>query len=234
MSHFLKSFQWVIMPCFLAVFTIMSPLSAHAKTNGLYHEASAASGADFYQYERSYSHNGKLTQWAELKSKLADERSRFAGKCLEYGEFCLPVSWGEHIDKMKTMSLNKKLDYANRLINQYRYATDKRVYGTTDYWATPLELATQKQGDCEDHAIAKFAILIAAGVPEDSLRILILQNTREHFKHAILTVSTGNEVLFLDDQKANVMASTQVPYYQPIYSLNFNGWWLHQQSLAGL
>lgn len=226
MSHFLKHFQWLI-----AIF-LLAALPAQASE--LYHQASVSSGVDFYRYERSYSHSGKLAQWSDLKSKLADESSRFAGKCSQYGEFCLPAAWDEHIDKMKSMSLQKKLDYANRLINQYHYASDKKTYGRGDYWATPLELATQRKGDCEDHAIAKFAILIAAGVPENSLRVLILQNTREHFKHAILTVSVGSELFFLDDQKANVMTPNQVPYYQPIYSLNFSGWWLHEQSMAGL
>lgn len=225
MSHFLKHFQWVIALCLFA---------GPAFANELYHEASVSSGADFYRYERSYSHSGKLVQWTELKSKLADESSRFAGKCSQYGDFCLPASWDEHIEKMKSMPVHKKLDYANRLINQYHYSSDKKIYGRTDYWATPLEMATQRKGDCEDHAIAKFAILIAAGVPENSLRILILQNTREHFKHAILTVSSDGGLFFLDDQKAKVMTPDQVPYYQPIYSLNSNGWWLHEQNLAGL
>lgn len=233
MGHFLRHFQWVICAC---VFAFLPSLT-HAETSELYHPVSVspdAAAADFYSHNSTRSDSGRIIEWANLKSKLSDESSRFAGKCVQYGEFCLPASWSEHIEKMRNMSFAKKLDYANRLINQYRYASDRKTYGVNDYWATPLELATQRQGDCEDHAIAKFAILLAAGVPEDSLRLLILQNTREHFRHAILTVSASDNLYMLDDQKGKVLTPDDVPYYQPIYSLNFDALWLHKQDFAGL
>jgi predicted transglutaminase-like cysteine proteinase len=235
MSVFLKNFQGRIAPMAAMLAICFMPHTAHTvQANDLYHQASFAPGAQFFDYEKEYSHRGKLVQWEELTSKLQDETSRFAGQCSQYGEFCLPKSWDEHIEKMRAMPIQKKLDYANRLINQYHYATDRKIYGTTDYWATPLEIATQGKGDCEDHAISKFAILLAAGVPEKSMRILILNNTREHYKHAILTVATSSGVMYLDDQKAQVKSADNVPYYQPIYSLNFDAWWLHERNMAGL
>lgn len=233
MGNFLKHFQWVICACALAYL----PGMALAETSELYHQVSVspdAAAADFYSQNSTRSDSSRIIEWTKLKSKLADESSRFAGKCVQYGEFCLPASWSEHIDKMRNMPFTKKLDYANRLINQYRYASDRKTYGINDYWATPLELATQRQGDCEDHAIAKFAVLLATGVPEENLRLLILQNTRDHYRHAILTVSANDNLFMLDDQKRNVLTPDDVPYYQPIYSLNFDALWLHSQSFAGL
>ena len=91
-----------------------------------------------------------------------------------------------------------------------------------------------KRGDCKDHAIGKFAILLASGIPEESLRILVLHNTKDHYLHAILMVSTDEGLFYLDDQKSRVLTPSSVPYYHPIYSINFDGWWLHEEKLARL
>ena len=74
------------------------------------------------------------------------------------------------------------LDEASRLkpINQFfdrniRYAEDIDTWGVPDYWASPLELLTKGQGDCEDYVIAKYFSLIAAGVPSDKLRLVYVR-----------------------------------------------------------
>lgn len=232
------SISALILIAIIGAFPVSARAAAHeevgvsAAPSDLYHETSVTGGSAFLPGE--HEHSGQIAGWEDMTSRLADESSRFKGQCHQYGEFCLPLSWDEHIQKMRSMPMQKRLDYANRLINQYRYASDTRTYGIYNYWATPLELATKKQGDCKHHAVAKFAILLASGVPESQLRILVLNNSREHYMHAILMVSTGQGVFVLDDQRPNVMTMNDVPFYHPIYSINFDGWWLHEERMAGL
>jgi len=224
---------WIFILMFSVIFP---PLAEAARHDDLGTDTAQASGfipaSQFLPNESA--HSGQLTPWESMTDRLADERVRFHGQCKEYGDFCLPLAWEEHIQKMRGMPLTTRLDYANRLINQYRYAVDMQVYGVKNYWSTPLELATQKRGDCKDHAIAKFALLIASGVPEKALRVLVLHNNREHYLHAILMVSTDQGLFYLDDQKTKLLTPRDVPYYQPIYSINFDGWWLHENRMASL
>lgn len=49
--------------------------------------------------------------------------------------------------------------------------TDSRIWGRSDYWATPAELLCASGGDTEDFAIAKYFALSEMGVPEDRLRL---------------------------------------------------------------
>ena len=43
--------------------------------------------------------------------------------------------------------------------------------------------------------------------------------------HAILSVYYKGKILLLDNQIAQVVDSRNVRHYQPIYSVNENGWW---------
>lgn len=85
-------------------------------------------------------------------------------------------------------------------------------------------------GDCEDYAISKYASLRALGVPEDRMRIVILQDTAKNIPHAILAVYADNGILILDNQIKTVKRDTEISNYRPIYSINRQGWWLHKSS----
>lgn len=62
----------------------------------------------------------------------------------------------------------------------YRYiqlATDSRIWGRGDYWATPADTLCVGSGDTEDFAIAKYFALAEIGIPEDRLRLTYAQST---------------------------------------------------------
>ena len=64
----------------------------------------------------------------------------------------------------------------HKLINsRIRYVSDLRA---DDHWSTPLSTLLRGGGDCEDHALLKRALLLAAGTPETDLRLLILRTSR--------------------------------------------------------
>jgi len=126
----------------------------------------------------------------------------------------------------KGMPLNKMVSSVNTLMNGKRYITDSRNYGQTDYWATPVEFLS-KGGDCEDFAIAKYTALRMLGVPENRMRIAIVQDLQKNIPHAILIVYTDDGAKILDNQIKTAVNAGSVRHYKPIFSINQQAWWLH-------
>jgi len=127
---------------------------------------------------------------------------------------------------LKDAPLLAKVEAVNTHYNKVRYIEDKNNYGTSDYWAMPVEF-TRVGGDCEDYVLAKYAALKELGVSEDKLRMVILQDTLKNLPHAILVVYTADGAKFLDNQFKTVKDVDGFTRYAPIYSINRTGWWRH-------
>lgn len=56
--------------------------------------------------------------------------------------------------------------------NHMQRASDARIWGKSDYWATPSELLRAGAGDCEDIAAAKYFALRELSVPSTRLRLV--------------------------------------------------------------
>jgi len=135
--------------------------------------------------------------------------------------------WKNSLRPLKGRSIEDMAKGVNDLMNARPYIEDMPNYGISDYWADPLEFLT-RGGDCEDFAIAKYASLRMLGVPEDRLRVSIVKDMQKGIAHAILIVYTDTDALILDNQSQQVRSSTMVSRYQPIFSINREGWWLHK------
>lgn len=120
----------------------------------------------------------------------------------------------------------RQLRQVNGRINDVRYRTDDRNYGTEDYWATPDQFFA-RGGDCEDYAIAKYFALRELGFAADDLRIAVVRDQRAREVHAVLIAFIGTEAYVLDNKSRDVRASRSIGHYQPYYTINENGWWLH-------
>ncbi|MCK6417481.1 MAG: transglutaminase-like cysteine peptidase [Alphaproteobacteria bacterium] len=127
---------------------------------------------------------------------------------------------------LAALSLKDMAAAVNALMNKQPYIADQENWGRSDYWATPVEFL-DKGGDCEDFAIAKYAALRALGVPEERLRLAIVQDTQRDMPHAVLAVYTPQGVFVLDNQIKTLVAAEQAGRYRPIYSINRQSWWLH-------
>ena len=138
----------------------------------------------------------------------------------------------QDLQALKGMPMNKMVTRVNDMMNAKRYVTDKANYGKTDYWATPVEFF-KKGGDCEDFAIAKYTALRALGVPENRLRIAIVQDLKKNIPHAVLIVYTDQGPMLLDNQIKTAMKADRVSHYKPIFSINQNAWWLHTAPKGG-
>ena len=87
-------------------------------------------------------------------------------------------------------------------------------------------------GDCEDFAIAKYMMLRAYGVPEERLRLAIVNDTKKGIHHAILIVYTDRGPIFLDNQIKDTLYTASSNRYVPIFSINGSSWWLHEKPSA--
>lgn len=129
-------------------------------------------------------------------------------------------------EKFRSMPLAKKVSAVNDYVNEVRYIEDKNNFGQSDYWATPAEFFA-RGGDCEDFAIAKYAILRELGVPESQMRLAIVQDKIKNIPHAILIVYTDTGPMMLDNQIKRASHASRINRYKPIYSINAEGWWRH-------
>ncbi len=148
-------------------------------------------------------------KWTEILVKLEDVS--FKPSQLEQF-FALPVA--------------AKVAAVNEYVNKITYIEDKDNYGQNDYWATPEEFFA-RGGDCEDFAIAKYALLKKLGITEDRMRLAIVQDTVKNIPHAVLIVYTDDGAMVLDNQSRQTKQMADVTRYKPIYSINSNGWWRH-------
>ena len=121
-----------------------------------------------------------------------------------------------------------KLSFINSSVNHaIAYRKDSVVYGKLDYWAKPSEILEHRAGDCEDFAILKMAALLRAGIPAQSMSLVVLQDRKRGFFHAVLSVSTGSGVFILDSLSNVVSRDSDLPDYVPLYSFSTDRAWIH-------
>ena len=142
---------------------------------------------------------------------------------------CRKKEWEAVIDRLRDKDLMTQLREINTEMNDKRYVTDPVNWNLPDYWATPFQFL-RKNGDCEDYAIAKYMALRDLGVPIDDMRIVVLNDLNLGIAHAILAVYVNGKPYILDNQISKVVPANSIHHYQPVYSINENGWWLHRTS----
>lgn len=117
----------------------------------------------------------------------------------------------------------------NTLINAVPYRTDQEVYGVSDYWATPVEMLAANGGDCEDHAIAKLAVLKQAGISEDKLRLVVGIDTATGKAHAMAVVELDGIAYVLDGRTNRVVAWGGAElHFKPLYAAGFHKAWIYR------
>jgi len=123
---------------------------------------------------------------------------------------------------------SEKLSFVNSGINHMiAYRKDSVVYGKLDYWAKPGEALAKRAGDCEDFAILKMTALLRAGIPAQSMALVVLQDRKRVFFHAVLSVSTGSGAFILDSLNNTVLRDSDLPDYVPLYSFSTDRAWIH-------
>lgn len=115
-----------------------------------------------------------------------------------------------------------QLEAVNAYVNAHvRFVDDSVQFGVGDRWMAPSETLSRGRGDCEDYAIAKRAMLRAAGMAEKDLYLVVLKDLTRRADHAVLVVRAAGRFLVLDNGTDRIVDSANVRDYRPI--LTFTG-----------
>lgn len=165
-------------------------------------------------------------------ARKTDYSQMFGADCVQSGLAGCDSHFANKIrgiaDQVAGLSDREMLNLVNRTVNgAMTYKSDDAVWGTSDYWATPIEMARKGAGDCEDFAIAKYWALRNLGMPDDKLQLVLLQDTRRQLFHAVLIAHTGSGAYVLDNVSNRLLVDTDIAQYQPIMSFTGERSYIH-------
>ncbi|RUX96275.1 transglutaminase-like cysteine peptidase [Mesorhizobium sp. M7D.F.Ca.US.004.01.2.1] len=144
------------------------------------------------------------------------------------------AAFADMISAAQGKGFSEKLSFVNSSVNRLiAYRKDSVVYGKLDYWAKPSEILERRAGDCEDFAILKMTALLRAGIPTQSMALVVLQDRKRGFFHAVLSVSTGSGTFILDSLSNTVVRDSDLPDYVPLYSFSTDRAWIHGSRPGG-
>lgn len=142
--------------------------------------------------------------------------------------------WQRTLADAARLSEREKLQRVNDFFNQHiDFSDDIVVWGQKDYWATPLELLGQGQGDCEDFSIAKYYSLLSLGVPVSKLRLVYVKARLNApggpvlLAHMVLAyyARPNADPLILDNLQGAIKPGWARDDLTPIFSFNSEGLW---------
>jgi predicted transglutaminase-like cysteine proteinase len=61
------------------------------------------------------------------------------------------------------------------------------------------------------------------------MRVVALQDLNLNLGHAVLVVYVNDRPMLLDNQIAAVVPANSIKHYNPVFSINETGWWLHRR-----
>ena len=166
-------------------------------------------------------------KWNGMLERQVNERTLYDGPCsAKRFNRCHLQEWRALLASLTGKDRMSQLAAVNEFVNRASYIEDMPNWGVPDYWATPLQFLT-KDGDCEDYAIAKFVSLRTLGFSNNELRIAVVDDANLQQPHAVLVVYVDGQALVLDNQIPQIVPSSVIKHYRPIYSINEDTWWLH-------
>ena len=181
-------------------------------------------------FNTAESHSQRLQpfqKWTGMLERQVNERALYDGACTaKRFNRCHLQEWRALLVSLAAKDRKTQLAAVNEFMNRASYIEDLPNWGVPDYWATPLQFLT-KDGDCEDYAIAKFVSLRTLGFANDELRIAVVDDANLQQPHAVLVVYMDEQALVLDNQIPQIVPSSMIKHYRPIYSINEDTWWLH-------
>lgn len=124
------------------------------------------------------------------------------------------------LEGLKNEDEMKQLNSVNTWVNFIKYASDKKIYGMSDYWATLYEFVGKDAGDCEDYTIAKYYILKELGVDPRKLKftyVVYRSRSGKNISHMVLSYlkvpqpKNKDDILILDNNNRLVLPASKRP-----------------------
>lgn len=144
-------------------------------------------------------------------------------------------AWFKLVDSAQGLGDQEKLAKVNSFFNMFNFVDDIKLWGDSNYWATPMEFIGAAGGDCEDFSIAKYFTLLQLGIPDEKLRITMVKATSVNQYHMVLAYyeTPGSVPLVLDNLDKSIKPATQRRDLLPVYSFNGKQLWLNKERGRG-
>lgn len=145
------------------------------------------------------------------------------------------AAWRDLLTSTAGQSDSVKLKRVNDFFNRRtRFREDRDIWGTEDYWATPLEVLGRAEGDCEDFAVAKYATLKLMGVSSDKMRLAYVKarlgGPRSSIVQAHMVLSyypaPEDEPVILDNLISDIRPASRRPDLTMVFGFNTEGLWV--------
>jgi predicted transglutaminase-like cysteine proteinase len=165
------------------------------------------------------------SKWRKVDAEIHAE-VQVEARCRADRTECTPAAarFNALVDAAKAEHGRARLALVNERINAaIRYTSDFTQFGVADRWSSPLASLASGLGDCEDYAIAKYAVLRAAGLPERDLHVLLVRDNAVHLDHAVLAVREGAHWLILDNRWSRLTADAELHQFAPLFALGEDG-----------
>lgn len=134
------------------------------------------------------------------------------------------VALNKLLEKIKNEDLQTKLEKVNDFFNNVKYSSDQKIYGVSDYWATPIEFLARDEGDCEDYVIAKYFALEYLGVPTSKMFLSYVKVKKSNEAHMVLSYfeTPTSEPIILDSLKKVILPASKRDDLTPVFNFNPN------------
>ncbi|WP_221793311.1 transglutaminase-like cysteine peptidase [Aquisediminimonas sediminicola] len=132
--------------------------------------------------------------------------------------------WRAIIERAGQQDLSDQIWMVNDWVNHNVAFTEDR---SQDVWSAAGQTIRSGQGDCEDYAIAKMALLRRLGVSEDDLFLVIVRDLFRKADHAVLAVRRGEGMLVLDSRTDKILRSDNIPEYRPTIAYSGSFAWTY-------
>lgn len=174
-------------------------------------QASPLTGEDFLASKRlTIGHTSFDRDWRRVQ-----------GQTISTARYTQLVGGGPH-DTMSTLRL------VNAWVNhRIAYTEDRQLFSRADFWAGARQTLKLGRGDCEDIALTKMQLLIAAGVPREALVLTIARDLVRNADHAVLIVRDADRYYLLDNATDEVLDASTSHDYRPVLSFGQTQTWLH-------
>ncbi|RJF90234.1 transglutaminase-like cysteine peptidase [Sphingomonas cavernae] len=116
----------------------------------------------------------------------------------------------------------------NMWVNQQAaFADDSKLHPGADLWASAETTLGQKRGDCEDYAIAKRALILALGMADSDMYLVIARDLVRRVDHAVLVVPSSSGYVVMDNGTDLLLAAERAADYRPIFNFAGDRAWIH-------
>ena len=153
---------------------------------------------------------------SSLISKVEKKYNRFAKNRF--------IALNKLLKKLETADTKTKLEKVNDFFNGVKYGDDIKIYGKSDYWASPYEFLAKDKGDCEDYVIAKYFALKHLGIPTSKMFLSYVKLKGATDTHMVLSYfeTPNSEPLILDSIRKIIFPASKRDDLTPIYNFNPN------------